>query len=112
MTKFDLPELILPVATLRDAMEAIERSSTKIAVVVDDHRQLLGTVTDGNIRRAMLHGVELSAKVDGVMNQSPVFGRVDEPQDQLLEQMHSSRCRQLPLLDPDGRVVRVISQTT
>lgn len=109
MTGFDLPELVPPTASIREAMAAIERSATKIAVVVDDQGRLLGTATDGNIRRAMLDGMDLGTTVDKVMNAHPTFGRIDEGRDQLLERMRQHRRRQLPLLDAQGRVVRVVT---
>ena len=48
--------LTRPDQTLRQVMRVIEGTKRGIAVVVDSHRQLLGTITDGDIRRAILDG--------------------------------------------------------
>lgn len=110
MTGGTLLELIPPAATLTDALRAIERSPTKIAVVVDGDGRLLGTATDGNVRRAVLKGFPLSEPVSSVMNRRPVSAHAGDRREALLEKMRVSRCRQLPLLDDDGRVVQVVSQ--
>ena len=52
--------LITPQEQLTQVIEQMNRSGTGIVVVVDDERSLLGTVTDGDVRRALLDGYELS----------------------------------------------------
>ena len=58
--------------SLRDAMQAIERSAAKIALVVDDAGVLQRTVTDGDIRRGLLRGESLTAPVEALGGQLPV----------------------------------------
>ena len=49
--------LVGPTASIKQAIETIERSESKVALVVDETRRLLGTVTDGDVRRGILRGV-------------------------------------------------------
>jgi len=58
--------------SLRDAMQAIERSAAKIALVVDDAGVLQRTVTDGDIRRGLLRGTSLTAPVESLGGQPPI----------------------------------------
>src|SRR5216117_2991142 len=68
-----LADLLVPEgATLRSALEAMTRSGRQVALVVDGDRRLLGLMTDGDVRKALLRGVALDAKVDEVMNRTPV----------------------------------------
>ena len=62
--------LIAPEASINEALAAIETSDSKIALVVDAERHLLGTVTDGDIRRGILRGVALLG-IDSVMAPKP-----------------------------------------
>ena len=55
-----------------EAIKAIEAGSRQIALVVDDAQHLLGTVTDGDIRRGILHGIGLDQPVSAVMNLHPL----------------------------------------
>lgn len=66
-----------PGTTLRQAMEVIDRAPhvgapSGIALVVDGSRKLLGVVTDGDLRRAILEGLELNVSVDKIMTKRPV----------------------------------------
>ena len=58
-------------ANLRDAVRIIEETRKTIAVVTDDAGRVIGALTDGDIRRALLAGRELSDSVTEAMNPSP-----------------------------------------
>ena len=97
--------LIPPGASIHDAIEAIDRGSLQICLVVDTERRLLGTVTDGDIRRAILAGVDMGAPAEGIMYQTPHVGREGDARETLLARMAAEMIRQIPLLDAEGRVV-------
>ena len=48
---------------IRDCLIKLEKNSHKCLVVIDDLKQLKGTVTDGDIRRALLRRANLNAKI-------------------------------------------------
>lgn len=64
--------LISPSASIRDAMRAIDSGSLKTAFVVSDEQCILGSVTDGDIRRGLLGLLNMDDPVTTVMNQNPV----------------------------------------
>jgi dTDP-4-amino-4,6-dideoxygalactose transaminase len=64
--------LIGPSTSLRHAMQVIERSSIKLAVVADAQGKLLRTVTDGDIRRGLLTGMDLTADVADLPGREPL----------------------------------------
>lgn len=104
--------LLQPTATVRDAIAALERGAMGIALVVAGDNRLLGTITDGDIRRAMLRDVSLSDGVqellvrpEGSPYQHPITAPAGTPDDELLALMHIKTIHQIPLLDPDGRVL-------
>lgn len=95
--------------TVRDVLARIDASPELFQMVIDGSGRLLGTVTDGDVRRAMLHGVGLDETVERCMQRQPVAGRVgftDENHGRLAT-IGSSRPF-LPLLDEGGRVVEVL----
>jgi len=92
-------------ADIKQAIATIERSTAKIALVVDAQRRLMGTVTDGDVRRAILNGAQLSDPVSRVMNSSPRIGRVGEDRAPLIDLMRRNICRHIPIVDSDGSVV-------
>jgi dTDP-glucose pyrophosphorylase len=92
-------------ATVRDVIECVDRGHCEIALVVASDRMLVATVTDGDIRRALLRGVGLDAGVRGVMKEHPVTAPAGTPVDLLLGLMVDKRIRHVPLVDPQGRLV-------
>ena len=65
----DYRDLLLPSkALIIDAMRVIDRGAAQIALVVDGDFKLLGTLTDGDIRRGLLNDIPLTSTVDNVMN--------------------------------------------
>ena len=98
-------------ASLRDAVSVIEATTARIAVVVDELGQVAGTLTDGDIRRALLDALELDAPVTAAMNRSPVIGDVDMPKAALLELLRSGNLESLPLVDADGSFSHVVHVT-
>lgn len=97
--------LIGPGATVAQALETINRSEGKIALVIDPDRRLLGVVTDGDFRRGLLRGVGLDQPVERIMNPKPVVARQGEDRTRLLALMRREQYRQIPLVDPTGRLV-------
>ena len=113
MKPMPLPNL--PLITLetsvRDTMSVIDSHAKGIAVVVDQERRLLATITDGDIRRALLAGIDVDQPVIRLMpwypnaNPSPpITARIGTSEAELLSLMHDHSIRQIPLLDQDGCV--------
>ena len=109
----DLSNLcITPDSPIRQAIACIERNNKGIVLVTDEERQLLGTITDGDVRRAILAGESLDAPVSELLARKagspypqPVTAPVGTERAALLQLMQERVIRQVPLLDDDGRVV-------
>jgi dTDP-glucose pyrophosphorylase len=96
-------------------MECIDRSGKGIALVLDEERRLIATVTDGDIRRAILAGMDLNLKIGELVarraqphNSRPVTADVGTSSDVLLHTMNEKGLRHVPLVDEDERVVSVV----
>lgn len=98
--------LINPNSTIRDALEIINNESLRVALVVNEHNELLGIVTDGDIRRGLLNNYHLTTKISSVMNASPTTASVAVPRDHLVEIMNSKDILSIPILD-HGKVVNL-----
>jgi dTDP-glucose pyrophosphorylase len=88
-----------------DALQVIDKQALQIALVVDSAQRLLGTVTDGDVRRAILHGISLDQPVSIIMNRQPKTVRIDENRDVILSIMKRYRLKHIPILDQTGHVV-------
>jgi dTDP-glucose pyrophosphorylase len=97
--------LISPRATVAEAVGIIDQGDGHICLVVDENRCLLGTITDGDIRRGILRALPLDAPVSKVMKREPIVGLPDDGSKRLLELMLPRDVRQLPIVDSHFRVV-------
>ena len=97
--------LIAPAITLREALETINRVGCQIALVVDGERHLLGTLSVGDARRALLRGLTLADRVEAAMFASPTCAKVGDDRAARLASMRRSGLHQLPVLDADNKVV-------
>jgi dTDP-glucose pyrophosphorylase len=101
--------LIGPEASLRETIEVIDRAALQIALVVDEQQRLVGVVTDGDIRRALIRGLSLEHPVAEVMNKRPKVAALQDSKTQLIAIMEGHHLYQLPVVDDHGRVVRLES---
>lgn len=99
--------LVSPKTPIIEALQIIDRGSVQIALVVDEERRLLGTITDGDVRRGILRGIGLESPVSQVMNREPRTAKLDMDRDTILNVMQYLNVRQFPVLDEAGRVIRL-----
>lgn len=89
------------------AIEIIDKGAAKIALVADHQELLLGTVTDGDIRRGILNGISLEEPVERVMNSHPLTARTEERRETILAIMKLKRLQHIPIVDREGRITGV-----
>lgn len=93
-----------PSATIRDTIARIDATSLQICLVVDEENRLLGTVTDGDIRRAILDNISMDQSVEKIMFLNPRTASIGDTNTHLLSLMKERQVLQIPLLDDNGHV--------
>ncbi|MFK7160466.1 nucleotidyltransferase family protein [Marinospirillum sp. MEB164] len=96
--------LVQPTASLEAVIEKLDLSAQQILLVTDEDKKLLGTVTDGDVRRALLKRLDLSTPVVQIMNMQPKVATADWSKARLLSFMEQQQLLQLPVVDADQRV--------
>jgi dTDP-glucose pyrophosphorylase len=106
MRKPDLTRLTVPAgSTILEALKAIDAGGEAITFVVDGGERVVGCLTDGDIRRAILRGASLEDRVlPQVMRRdftsvTPHDGRAD-----VLDLMRARQIERIPVLSPEGRL--------
>jgi dTDP-glucose pyrophosphorylase len=92
-------------STLRDVLQCIDRSGFEIALIIGDDETLVGIMTDGDVRRALLANVPLDAPVAPHMQRrftsvAPTAGRAE-----VIDLMQARIITQIPITDGDGKLV-------
>ena len=100
---------IAPHATMGDAIARIDEAGLQLALVVDADGRLLGVLSDGDIRRAVLRGCALSTPAAEIMNTSPTTAPEASSRADLLGLMRRRVLHHVPLLDADRRVVGLVT---
>jgi dTDP-glucose pyrophosphorylase len=97
--------LVRPEMSIQEVLAVIDDSALQIALVVNEKGQLLGTVTDGDIRRALLKHIDLTEPVAGIMNPHPRYITCTQSREDALQLMKSHKLNQIPILNQDYCVV-------
>jgi len=96
-------------------MATLDRGAKGIVLLVDDDGRFVGTITDGDVRRAILDGVDLDQPAKllldrkaGTRYATPATAPVGSTHAKLTHLMREHAVKQLPLLDEQGRVVDLV----
>ena len=91
--------------TIIDVIKIIEDGVKQIALVVDDNKKLLGTINDGDIRRALLKNSSLDNSIENVYYKNPIVANINDTKEAVLNLCKTNKIQQIPLVDDDGLVV-------
>ncbi|CAI6084366.1 nucleotidyltransferase family protein [Cohnella sp. JJ-181] len=101
----DWQSTIVPMdMTIEQAVKTIDSSSMQIALVTDEAGRLVGTITDGDIRRGILRGIGLQEPVVLIMNANPTILPEQTEAGVILSLMRIKQIRHIPLVDHEGRL--------
>ncbi len=91
-------------ASLLDAWKVINNNMKGTAFIVDDTQKLLGVITDGDIRRHLIHGGALEGSIRNVMNTDFVSAHINESGAEMMKKI-SSKIKIIPIVDDAFRLV-------
>jgi Nucleoside-diphosphate-sugar pyrophosphorylase involved in lipopolysaccharide biosynthesis/translation initiation factor 2B, gamma/epsilon subunits (eIF-2Bgamma/eIF-2Bepsilon) len=94
--------LLAPEQSLREALNIINNEALRVALVVDKQHRLLGVLTDGDVRRAILSDISLDMQVAQVMNQNPISVSPRTSRNEALALMQRRSILSLPVVDEQG----------
>ncbi|WP_420906588.1 nucleotidyltransferase family protein [Candidatus Magnetaquiglobus chichijimensis] len=97
--------LVRPDQSILEAVRVIDKGALRLALVTDAAEHLLGVVTDGDVRRALLKRVDMKEPVMTIMNISPTFARPADSRERILAMMHAKRIEHVPIVDDEGRMM-------
>jgi dTDP-glucose pyrophosphorylase len=97
--------LVAPSTSIRDVIRLLESSGMQISLVVDQKKCLLGAITDGDIRRAILKGISLDKSVEEAMNKNPTVAYPENDRNHILKIMRRQLIHHVPIVNKEGVVV-------
>ena len=94
-------------STIRKALTVIDTGAVKFAIVVDGKDRLIGTLTDGDTRRAILDEKSLDDSIESIYFKDPTVVSINNTKEEIINLCTSKKIYQIPVVDNDGRVVSI-----
>jgi len=99
-------EALLPVdATMQQAILNLDKSGVQISMVITPDGILVGTITDGDIRRALLRGLDMNSPIDSIIHREEMVVMPQMSRDMVLNLMKANAINALPVVDESGHVI-------
>lgn len=99
------PALLHDRASVQEAVRCLNDAGLQIVLVVDGDGRLVGTITDGDVRRGLLRGITLPQPVDAIVQREPLVAPQGLSHTLAQSLMRSNGIHHLPVIDDDRRVV-------
>jgi CBS domain-containing protein len=91
--------------TISMVIQNLDKFSNKIALVVNTSGILVGTISDGDVRRGMLKGLSLDSSIASIIHANPITVTADIDRDSVLQLMAVNKIQQIPIVDVRNHVV-------
>ena len=92
-------------ASIKGAAQCLEKSALQIILVVNKRKKFVGTVTDGDIRRSLLHGLNINSKIKSLINRKSFIVSKFLSKNMADKLMLINKIRQIPVLDKNNQIV-------
>jgi len=94
-------------STIKEALQIINTGAVKFGVVVDKEDKLLGTLTDGDIRRAFLDGKTINDSIENIYFKNPTIVTINNTKDEIINICTSKKLYQIPVVDDNGKIIGI-----
>ena len=94
-------------ASIEEALKVIGDGAMQIALVVDKSDKLIGTLTDGDIRRGLLKGLDLNSSIQSITFKTPTIAKESDTKETILKLAISKKLQHIPEIDESGKVVGI-----
>ena len=98
--------------TIQESLKVIDRGGKRIALVVEEDNTLLGTLNDGDIRRALLSGKNLSDSIESVYHRNPYVCNQNDSNKTIIKTAIKKQVYQIPIVDDNNKLVKVVDLAT
>lgn len=94
-------------STIKEALQIIDNGALQIALITDENNELLGTLTDGDIRRGLLKGLDLDSSIESIIFKTPTIAKISDTKEEILKIALSKKLHQIPIVDDNGKILGI-----
>jgi dTDP-glucose pyrophosphorylase len=95
--------------TIREVLNVLDSGARGIVFLVDDNKKLVGTITDGDIRRAILNGLSLDGTIEKIAHVNPVCAFKNVSKDEIKDIFIKEAVKDIPIVDENNIIIDLIS---
>lgn len=99
--------LLKPTSSIKEALQIIDTGAKQIALVIDEDEKLVGTLTDGDIRRGLLNNLSLEDSIEDIIFKNPTVCTMEDTKEDILEIAINKKLYQIPLVDKNGKLIGI-----
>lgn len=88
-----------------DALKIIDESSKQLALVIDKNNKLLGTISDGDVRRALINNISLDDSIEKIYYKTPTVANISDSREDIINICTTKKIHQVPIVNNDGSLV-------
>ena len=93
--------------TIKQALTEIDKGAMRIAIVLDDDKKVIGTLTDGDIRRGLLNGLTLESDIANLYFKEPILASINDSKELIIQKALRKQIYQIPIVDTEGKFVKI-----
>ncbi len=97
--------LVIEEGDIRRVISAIDKGGLRIALIVSNEGKLIGTISDGDIRRGLLRGLSLNSSLSKIINKSCLKANVLTSKNQILKMMRENAIAQIPVVKENNEFI-------
>ena len=98
--------------TIKEALKIIDNGAIRIALVVDENNKLLGTLSDGDIRRGLLKNYTLEDSIKDLYFKTPITALQSESKEKIVQKAIKNQVYQIPIIDENNNLVDIVNLAT
>ena len=92
-------------SNIKDAVQILNEISLKIVLITDSTGVLIGTISDGDIRRGLLRGLDLTSPIDSIIHHDAIVVSPEISRDIVIQMMTFNKIQQIPIVDEKMRLI-------
>jgi len=96
-----------PDNSIRDALNILDKVGSRIVLVCKKGSELLGTVTDGDIRRGINNNINLDSPLSEIMNKNPIISKNSITDEEALKAYKDYGVLHIPILDNNNKIIDI-----
>ncbi|WP_418640913.1 nucleotidyltransferase family protein [Sulfurimonas sp. ST-27] len=94
-------------STIQEALKVIDKGAMRIAIVLGENEKVVGTLTDGDIRRGLLNGLSLDSSIENLYFKEPTLANINDSKELIIQKAIRKQIYQIPIVDDEGKLVKI-----